>query len=61
MLVSFHKKADARVIWDYMAAKGGATADLIHSPEEEEASALETLGTAGIAAMGPQVRGVRGA
>lgn len=56
-------QADARVIWDYMAkdGRGGAASEIgkmdrFSSPEEEEAMALETLGVAGIAAMGPQVR-----
>ena len=41
--------------------KGGALDEMgqltrrFNSPEEEEALALETLGTAGIAGMGPQV------
>ena len=51
------------MIWDYMAndGKGGAVDEMgllpnrFSSPEEEEALALETLGTAGIAGMGPQV------
>ena len=33
----------------------GQLASRFTSPEEEEALALETLGTAGIAGMGPQV------
>lgn len=43
------------------AGPGGIPVELskslrFESPEEEEASALETLGTAGIASMGPRVR-----
>lgn len=51
-------QADARVIWDYMVKNNGpgrAASDFAHTPEGEEASAMEILGTAGIAAMGPQV------
>lgn len=57
-------QADARVIWDYMAedGKGGAIdegtgklKERFTNPEEEEALAMETLGTAGVTGMGTQV------
>ncbi|CAM9798334.1 unnamed protein product [Ectocarpus sp. 12 AP-2014] len=56
-------QADARVIWDYMAEDGmggaidegtGRLKERFSSPEEEEALAMETLGTAGVAGMGPE-------
>ncbi|CAN0041997.1 unnamed protein product, partial [Hapterophycus canaliculatus] len=56
-------QADARVIWDYMAedGKGGAIdegtgrlKERFTNPEEEEALAMETLGTAGVTGMGTQ-------
>lgn len=51
------------MIWDYMAKDGrgealdemGRLNERFSTPEEEEAMAMETLGTAGVAAMGPQV------
>lgn len=57
-------QADARVIWDYMADEGvggavdeatGKLRERFSTPEEEEALALETLGTAQVAGLGPQV------
>ena len=57
-------QADARVIWDYMADEGtggaidettGRLRERFSTPEEEEALALETLGTARVAGLGPQV------
>eukprot|EP00752_Nemacystus_decipiens_P013364 g11833.t1 len=56
-------QADARVIWDYMADEGtggaidettGKLRERFSTPEEEEALALQTLGTAQIAGLGPQ-------
>eukprot|EP00903_Cladosiphon_okamuranus_P012012 g11279.t1 len=55
-------QADARVIWDYMAEgvggaideKTGKLRERFSTPEEEEALALETLGTAQVAGLGPQ-------
>lgn len=51
------------MIWDYMAeeGRGGAVDDMgfiksrSRSPEEEEALALETVGSSGVVAIGPQV------
>lgn len=57
-------QADARVIWDYMADEGtggaidentGRLRERFSTPEEEEALAMETLGTARVAGLGPQV------